>query len=310
MQIKPLTLRVVRELLLDENSARAHLSAASGMWIANNTLYVVADDALELGVFTMHSTLPGHTLTIIPGTLPSDATLRKAAKPDFESLTFLPASEHYPNGALLAFGSGSTAQRKRGMVWPLNAQQELVDKPQLFDLKALYAPLEQIFADLNIEGVLVQGDCLKLWQRANNQYRDNAVIEYDVVDLYALIDAKPQNNLCLQPQHIEHYDLGEVASVPLTFTDAFALPDGACLFTAAAENTDNSYADGECVGAAIGLIDQQRQLRWIRPINPTYKIEGISAQQQGSQLQISLVSDADDPHVPAKLLETTIDYAF
>lgn len=309
MQAKPLTLRVVRELLLDKNSAHAHLSAASGMWIASGTLYVVADDALELGVFAMNSTLPGHTLTIIPGTLPSDAKLRKAAKPDFESLTFIPASEHYPFGALLAFGSGSTEQRKRGMIWPFNAQHKLVNKPQIFDLKALYEPLEQIFSDLNIEGALMQGGCLKLWQRANNQHRDNAVIEYDVADLYALIHAKPQNNLNLQPQHIERYDLGEVEGIPLTFTDAFALPDGTCLFSAAAENTDNSYADGECVGAAIGLIDQQRQLRWIRPVNPTYKIEGISAQQQVSQLQIWLVSDADNPNVAAKLLETTIDYS-
>lgn len=310
MQAKPLTLRVVRELLLDKSYAQAHLSAASGMWIANGTLYVVADDALELGVFAMHSKLPGHTLTIIPGTLPSDAKLRKAAKPDFESLTFIPASEHYPSGALLAFGSGSTVQRKRGMIWPFNAQHELVDKPQIFDLKALYEPLEQVFADLNIEGVLIQSDCLKLWQRANNQHRDNAVIEYDAALLYALILAKPQDNLNLQPQHIERYDLGEVAGVPLTFTDSFALPDGACLFSAAAENTDNSYADGECVGAAIGLIDQQRQLRWIRSVSPTYKIEGISAQQQGSQLQVWLVSDADNPNVPANLLETTIDYSF
>ena len=79
------------------------------------------------------------------------------------------------------------------------------------------------------------------------------------------------------------------------------------MFTAAAENTDNSYLDGECVGAAIGLIDAQRQLRWLRPVLPVYKLEGISAQQVDDQLQIYLVSDADNPDIPAQLLETYIN---
>lgn len=306
MQNESLELRSVRELLLNSSCAQPHLSAASGMWIVGDTLYVVADDELVLGVFSMLDTQPGCTLTIISGELPKDAKHRKAAKPDFESLTCLPACPAYPYGALLALGSGSTEQRKRGMLWPFNAEQQLSESAQLFNLQALYYPLEQVFADLNIEGVVIQGDCLKLWQRANNQHRDNAVIEYNLQDLYAVIHAK-SDTLNLQPQRIDYYDLGEVAGVPLTFTDAYALEDGACVFTAAAENTDNSYLDGECVGAAIGLIDAERQLRWLRPVLPVYKLEGISAKQVDDQLQIYLVSDADNPDIPAHLLEAYIN---
>ena len=307
MQIESLQLHAVRELLLDASSGLAHLSAASGMWMTNNTLYVVADDELVLGVFSTLEDKPGQTLTIIPGVLPEDVKQRKAAKPDFESLTCLPACSRYPYGALLAFGSGSTEQRKRGMLWSFNQQQQLTDEPQLFNLQAFYQPLEQVFADLNIEGVVVQGSCLKLWQRANNQHRENAVIEYKLSDLYAVLDGK-SDTLTIQPQRIDYYDLGEVAGVPLTFTDAYALDDGACLFTAAAENTDNSYLDGECVAAAIGLIDAQRQLRWLKPVQPVYKLEGISAKQVGDRLHIYLVSDADDADVPAQLLETLIEH--
>jgi hypothetical protein len=43
-------------------------------------------------------------------------------------------------------------------------------------------------------------------------------------------------------------------------------------------------------------------------VQPIHKLEGISARQIGDQLQLYLVSDADDPNVPAQLLETTIDY--
>ena len=307
MQSELLQLRSMRKLLLNSSCTQPHLSAASGMWILGHTLYVVADDELVLGVFSMLDTEPGQALTIIPGELPSDAKLRKAAKPDFESLTCLPSCARHPYGALLALGSGSTEQRKRGMLWPFDAQQQLVGEPQLFNLQALYQPLEQVFADLNIEGVVIQGDCLKLWQRANNQHRANAVIEYNLADLYAVI-VEQNKTLTLHPQRIDYYDLGEVAGVPLTFTDAYALGDGACVFTAAAENTENSYLDGECVAAAIGLIDAQRQLRWLKPVQPVYKLEGISAKQVGQQLRVHLVSDADNSEVPAQLLEAYISY--
>jgi len=307
MQSPKLELHVLRELLLNKTTGLSHFSAASGMWVVDDSVYVVADDELVLGVFPLQDNQLGHTLTIIPGELPKEAKQRKAAKPDFESLTRLPACSSYEHGALLALGSGSTEQRKRGMLWPFNLQGELVSKPQLFDLQALYRPLESVFADLNIEGVVVQGRCLKLWQRGNNQHRKSAVIEYGLTDFYALVNAQ-QESLTVKPQRIDYYELGEVAGVPLTFTDAFALSDGSCLFTAAAENTDNSYQDGECVGAAIGLIDAQRQLRWIEAVQPVYKIEGLSAKQVGEQLQILLVSDADNSEIPAKLLKTYINY--
>ena len=307
MQIESLQLRSVRQLLLNNTSALPHLSAASGMWIEGQTLYVVADDERVMGGFSLLDQRPGTVLTIISGDLPANAKQRKAAKPDFESLTGLPATQRYPHGALLAFGSGSTAQRKRAMLWPFTAPQQLAAQAQLFDLHKLYQPLEQVFADLNIEGLVIQGDCLKLWQRGNNQHRENAVIEYALADFYTLLEGRDEQAM-LQPQRIDYYDLGEVAGVPLTFTDAYALDDGACVFTAAAENTDNSYLDGECVAAAIGLIDAQRQLRWLKPVQPIHKLEGISARQIGDQLQLYLVSDADDPNVPALLLEATIDY--
>ncbi len=73
-----LTLIELRELLLNEATGRSYLSAASGMWVADDTLYVVPDDDLVLGVFSLHDSAPGQTLTIIPGALPQDAKQRKA----------------------------------------------------------------------------------------------------------------------------------------------------------------------------------------------------------------------------------------
>ncbi len=304
MTLSVLPLQVVRVLELEQAGARRSFSAASGMWVEDETLYVVADDELELGVFALQGQQPGRTISIITGELPDDPVQRKKLKPDFESLTRLPVCSRYSHGALVAFGSGSTDQRKQGMLWPFAAPGQLAEAPQLFSLQPLYGALEEEFADLNIEGLVIQGDYFKLWQRGNNLNPQSSVIEYRLDDLYTLLDGQV-DVAAIQPQHIERYDLGLAEGVPLTFTDAFALDDGRCLFTAAAENTDDSYRDGECVGAAIGLIGPDRKLQGIWPVRPVHKVEGVSAQKMpDGRLRVLLVTDADDPQTPALLLET------
>lgn len=305
MTLQVLPLKIVRTLELDHASSRRCFSAASGMWVENDRLYVVADDALELGVFDLQSGKPGRGLRILHGALPDDPAQRKKLKPDFESLTRVPDSHRYPHGALLAFGSGSTQQRKRAMAWAFASPGQLAEAPELFSLQALYEPLEAQFADLNIEGLVIQGNKLMLWQRGNNLNPQSSLIEYRLDEVFRLLDQQPGAAQALQPLHIEHYALGRVEGVPLTFTDACALEDGGYLFTAAAENTEDSYRDGECVGAAIGLIGPDRQLKGMWPVEPAHKIEGISAKRANDgRLRILLVTDADDPQTPALLLET------
>ena len=64
---------------------------------------------------------------------------------------------------------------------------------------------------------------------------------------------------------------------PLCFTDGATLPAGGFVFTAVAEATEDSYADGECVGAAIGIIDAKDRLRALWQLEPALKVEGIEA---------------------------------
>ncbi|HKM27335.1 MAG TPA: hypothetical protein VJY57_07835 [Thiopseudomonas sp.] len=49
-------------------------------------------------------------------------------------------------------------------------------------------------------------------------------------------------------------------------------------------------------------------MRWLKPIQPVYKLEGISAKQVDQQLRVYLVSDADNLEIPAQLLEAYISY--
>ena len=97
-----------------------HLSAASGLACAGSTIYVVADDELHLGVFNAVDNTPGRLLRLFDGELPAEKVARKKLKPDLEAITELPPFGNYPHGALLALGSGSKKNRRRGALLRLD----------------------------------------------------------------------------------------------------------------------------------------------------------------------------------------------
>jgi len=102
---------------------------------------------------------------------------------------------------------------------------------------------------------------------------------------------------------IHEHDLGEVDGVPLCFSDGAALPGGRLLFSAIAEDTDDSYEDGRCSGSAIGVIDRAGRIERFEPIAGGPKVEGLEIVGEGGGTRLLLVTDADDIDVPATLFE-------
>jgi hypothetical protein len=297
-------LQLIRRLDLAQSSEPgrpAWLSAASGLVRTADEFCVVADDELHLGRFKLDSGHAGRVLRLFSGDLPNRKKPRKKQKPDLEVLMRLPASSDYPHGALLALGSGSGVRRCRGALIALGAPGRVTGRPRVIDATPLFTRLARSFADLNLEGGWVAGNRLHLLQRGNKGGSRNAVLQWDLQPLLrsllrerALPDVEPAN--------VREFDLGGIRGVPLCFTDASPLPEGGWLFSAVAENTSSSYADGPCLGSAIGRIDARSRLSWIRRVAGSHKVEGIDAQVTGSKLQAWLVTDADDPGVPASLL--------
>ena len=78
------------------------------------------------------------------------------------------------------------------------------------------------------------------------------------------------------------------------------------VFTAIAEDTDDSYNDGLCVGAAIGVAGNDGTLRCLRWLDRPYKVEGVDARVDGDVIRLLLVTDADDADIPASLLSATL----
>jgi hypothetical protein len=291
----PLPITHLRDLTL---GGRAHLGAASGLVCEHGRAYVVADDEHHLAVFRDLAT-PGALHRIRDGDLPRRKSTRKRRKPDLETLTSLPP--HWTGARLLlALGSGSRANRCTGFAVPIRRDGSLSARVHAFDLGALYRPLIARFGGLNVEGAMVVGDQLVLLNRGGREGLPNAAL---FVPMAALLAAMSAGVGRAAAPRVMPFDLGTLDGVALGFTDGAARPDGSWLFSAAAEHSADSVADGPCHGSVIGEVSARGELVAMRRLPGTLKVEGIALQPEGPSL--CMVTDADDPLCCAQLLQTT-----
>jgi hypothetical protein len=281
------------------------VSAASGLVIDGDAFYVIADDGLHLHAYSLQDEKYEKRIRLLDGELPADKTARKKIKPDFESLIRLPAQTGLPHGALFALGSGSKPNRQLGVLLSFHEDGTLSEKTDVLDFSAVYANLP--FEDTNIEGALIVGEQLVLMQRGNKKYPQSALV-------YCSHAALLENDPSVATRHLPYYvgeapeiiafTLPTIDGIPLGFTDGIALPNGNILFSTVAENTDDSFNDGVCAGAALGIINAQGELVQCEWLAEPHKIEGIALDASGTRLYA--VTDADDPAVSAALFEVSV----
>ncbi len=306
-----ITLTKIRALdLADSGDARLprHVSAASGLACAGSFIYVVADDELHLGVFDAAGGAPGRLLRLFDGELPAEKAARKKQKPDLEAIVALPPFGDFEEGALLALGSGSKRNRCRGALLRLDALGAVADAPRVVDVSRMFEELDRHCPALNIEGAVAIGNELRLLQRANKKNPQNAIVRYPLPTILAALAAEGAIG-AMAPAAIDTIDLGHIDGVPLSFTDGASLPDGGMVFTAVAEDTEDTYNDGACLGAAIGVAARDGTLRRIERLDACHKVEGVAARVDNDVIRLLLVTDADDPAIPASLYAATLSQA-
>ena len=268
-----------------------HLSAASGLVCLDGHAYVIADDEHHLAVFREQEPF-GALHRIRSGDLPASKGARKKRKPDLETLLLMPSRCDASAPALIAFGSGSRPRRNSGIVIPLGTSGEPLPSVRQFDLTPLYEPLIASLGAINIEGAMMIGDALVLLNRGIAGKSENVVVRYPQRVLHALIDGQP---LKVAPTSIRRFPLASIDGVSLGFTDGAALPDGRWVFTAVAENTADSYADGPCIGSAVGIVSARGDLQGLHRLVPPVKVEGIDVRVDTHGIAMCLVTDTDDP---------------
>jgi hypothetical protein len=304
-----IVLKKVRSLDLvapTQHGRKPHLSAASGLVRAGSYLYAVADDELSLTVFDEAAAKPGELIRLLPGELPLDPVERKAAKADFESLLALPSFPGFDHGALLALASGSKKKKRHtAALLPLAEDHSVRGSAVQFDLAAAYEPLHREFARLNIEGAVVHDGELRLFQRGTKKDRTNAILRCKLAPILEALSLGRAIS-AFELLAVMPVELGELDSIPLSFTDAAVLSNGGMIFSAAAEDTDDAYDDGPCSGSAVGVIGPQGDLLALERVSEQVKLEGIAALERGDSADLLLVSDADDAEVPATLYAASI----
>ena len=321
----PLSWRLLRRLTVDPGAhprGQPHLSAASGLVCELGRVYVIADDEHHLAVFT-DARAPGVLHRLVAGDLPAPKDERKRRKPDLETLMWLPAGalERGSGAALLALGSGSTSMREHGFVVPVQAGGEpMAAATREIDLAPLFGPLRARLGDINIEGAFCLGDEFVLLHRGGDGQRgSNAIARYAWPDVLPLWRGERGGEIAPGVTHL--CDLGQIAGVSLGFTDGAAWTgagggggkatgkgagggtSGGFLFTAVAEDSADSIADGACRGSVIGLMQLDGRLRWLRRLRGAPKVEGLAVHTAAGSATLCLVTDADDPARSSLLLQ-------
>jgi hypothetical protein len=288
-----------------------HVRAGSGLRRWGERVVVVQDDVNALAL------LEEGAGVVTPLLLPageggrrsfSAARGDKAAKMDLEACVVL------PDGRLVALGSGSTPARERLVVVDAARSARVVDGGALY--AGLRARVEFAGSELNIEGAAVSGDKLLLFQRGNGAASGelkpcNAVGELSLGGFVAWLDGAEAAPGLLSSRQVA---LGSVRGVPYGFTDAAALPDGRVAVLVGAEDSPDTYQDGEVLGAKLGFLDGEgavlAEIVDHQGAPTRLKLEGLDfvGFGPGGALEFLVVADMDDPSQPALLAPLTLSW--
>jgi hypothetical protein len=234
----------------------------------------------------------------------------------------------FPHGLLIMAGSGGVSwegvRRSTCVVYSRDEEGHIVGLPAKISLEGLHEYLESspwLTGELNIEGMAVYERYLVLAQRGNSTTEDgrpadNLLVRLSLSEVLESFYTDLRVGRC-ELEEIRGYDLGYLPlevdgqsfDVKLDFTDLDAAsgdPHRRLVFTAAGEGTDaQGPAKGRIAGSVVGVIDADGNVQRTYPLaDRTIKLEGVDARYNPATgtLDLLLVSDADDPGVPAPLM--------
>ncbi|MBX3233340.1 MAG: hypothetical protein KIT84_33635 [Labilithrix sp.] len=281
-----------------------HVRAGSALVAWKDHLAVVQDDACFLAVIDRRSRrvrdvpFPGEVRQF------DDARGNKKSKLDLEA-AFI--TDH--DKLLVALGSGSSPLRERFVLIEEPASE--APRVMLFDAPAFYGLLrshrELSGSELNIEGAVVHGDDLVLFQRGNGAPGADGTKPVNATARIALASllAYVREGSPLPPLHdVIEWKLPR----GLTFTDGAVAPDGGLAFLACAEDCPDATQDGPVSEVAFGRLDEGKRTFTVEPIidedgEPLLdKAEGL-AWDPADKKRLFVVTDRDDAATPSDLLE-------
>lgn len=283
-----------------------HVRAASAIRRVGPRLVVVQDDVNALAMLDATGRI--EPLLMPPGAdgrRSFDDTLgNKHLKMDLEAAVLL------PDARLLVLGSGSARPRERLVVVESCARVRTRRAP------GLYARLRQhcaaVGTELNIEGAVIQGGRLRLFQRGNgargaSSRSGSMVFDVELAELLRWLAGRAP---VPEVTGVLEVDLGAIHGVPFGFTDAAVTADGRIAFIACAEDSADPRSDGPVLGCRFGWLTDAgaRVTDVVEPDGSAtrLKLEGLEP-RPGAVGIFDVVADMDRPDRPALLVELQVD---
>ncbi len=211
---------------------------------------------------------------------------------------------------LLMMGSGSAPQREKVVVVSWRGSEP--GDTRVLEAPALYRSLRDARnfsgSGLNVEGMVLLDDVLRLFQRGNEPPHGgvqpvNATCDLPWEEVWAHLQ-HPEVAPPPEPRNVIQYELGELDGVRLGFSDAAVADGGHILFSASSEESLDG-GDGRVTGSVLGVIRSSGEARWT-PLTEQDgeiyrgKVEGLEL-APGDPNAAYFVVDADDPDEPSQL---------
>lgn len=289
-------LKPIQQLKVTDKKQTLLITSASGLVKLQDSFLAIADDNTHIIRIDPTKGTTEFFLNLRDKPLPKDYKERKKQKPDWESITLVPT---FPNErAILVTPSGSKPNRQLGYLVHPRPTPVPVFVP--VDFSSLYSEIKKHFPEINIEGSVVVGNELKLFQRGNGALGQNGIISVNLAGLLADIIKR----LPLNPKRIkkvESIDLGSLNGSRLSFTDVCPVGDK-IFYVAVAEESNSTYEDGAYKGAVLGVLNKDSQIEFQAELNCPHKPEGLWIEtHQQDQFEIWIVTDADHPELSSGL---------
>lgn len=274
----------MNEFLLEVFLKISTISAASGLVLQGDNLYIVSDNSNYLYTYALSKEeLSKHLLYDNNG---ENEHVQKANKTDLESI-------FVHNDTLYLFGSGSKPNRNH--LFRLAKEQRATIEHIQLDTQAnrLQQALNIGPKDYNIEGSFIYGGDYYLFNRGNGPSEQNGII---------IVDTAFSKQARFVPVPLSYDGEGTPG-----FTDAIRVDDK-IYFLAAIEHANSTYHDGQIGGSFLGILDlASLTLEKIQKIADTNKFEGITVfADSPHSIEFLLCEDPDNENAESIIYKLTI----
>lgn len=272
-----------------------NIPSASGIEVIEDDIYVIGDDSPYLFVLNKHLK-PVRKILLTSQYKHIKGKIPKPQKPDLEALaSFNIGGEK----VILILGSGSVREKRDKAFIVEPGEKDIVNEYSLIHLYDFLRKHPEIVKDrmLNIEAATVVDNFIYLFQRGNVT-GTNVMIEFPLYSFIHFLQNKnnPAPKIKIFPFNFEKFhDL-----IP-GFSGATCIPgQKEIIYTAALEDTQDEWYDGEVFESFIGIISKDHKdfkstviLESGEPYKGKVESVAVLDQKENGTLELLAVTDSD-----------------